>query len=129
MGACAFHYSSDSNNEMQGKRQGGKPTEEDLVVSWVSDEILAVLGPVHMGDEAWVALWRKKTTSILNKCVKEVYVWRKYTAINTFPKLSGKLEKLSYSAFPHTAVLSTILCHSIDVNKVVMRGNSQEITI
>lgn len=35
-------------------------TEEDLIVSWVGDEVLAVFGPVQMGDEAGVAL-REKT--------------------------------------------------------------------
>lgn len=37
-------------------------TEEDLIVSWVGDEVLAVFWPVHMGDEAGVAL-REKTVN------------------------------------------------------------------
>lgn len=35
----------------------------------------------------------------------------------------------TYSAFPHTAILSAIISHSIDVNKVVMGSNGQEVTI
>lgn len=35
----------------------------------------------------------------------------------------------TYSAFPNTAVLPALLCHSVDVNKVVMGRNSQEVSI
>lgn len=35
----------------------------------------------------------------------------------------------TYSAFPHATILSAILRHSIDVNKVVMGSNSQEVTV
>lgn len=37
--------------------------------------------------------------------------------------------KYTYSAFPHTAVLSAVLRHSIDVNIVVMGSDSQEVTV
>lgn len=37
--------------------------------------------------------------------------------------------KYTYSAFPHTAVLSAVLRHSIDVNIVVMGSDSQEVAV
>lgn len=42
---------------------------------------------------------------------------------------SGCLQMGTHSAFPHSAVLSAVLRHSIDVNKVVMGSNSQEVTV
>lgn len=35
----------------------------------------------------------------------------------------------TYSAFPHAAVLSAVVRHSVDVNKVVVGSNSQEVTV
>lgn len=45
--------------EVQNKRG---PTEEDLIVSWVGYEVLAVFRPVHVGDEAGVALRESRFT-------------------------------------------------------------------
>lgn len=46
------------------QRQEGRPTEEDLIVPWVGDEVLAVCRPVQMGDEAGVALGEKESTPV-----------------------------------------------------------------
>lgn len=39
-------------------------TEEDFVVSWVGDEVTAVFGPVHVCDEAGVALRRQEFVTL-----------------------------------------------------------------
>lgn len=35
-------------------------TEEDLIVSWVGDKVLAVFRPVHMGNKAGVSLGKRQ---------------------------------------------------------------------
>lgn len=48
-------------------------TEEDFIVAWVGDEVTAVFGPVHMCDEAGVAL-RKQTLCCINSTKKPPFI-------------------------------------------------------
>lgn len=46
-------------------RQERRPTEEDLIVSWVGEEVLAVFRPVQMGDKAGVSLRKREEFMLL----------------------------------------------------------------
>lgn len=67
-------------------------------------------------DTSDLILWKEITVRMGIHLQTDIYNWRSMWAS-------------TYSAFPHTAVLSAVFSYSIDVNKVIMGSDSQEVTV